>query len=1327
MRNRALTAALAVALAASPAVVGVVASAEAPAPAAVSPPEVPAGFQDLEVIPGLSESTTVAFAPDGTAFLGLKPGVVKAFDYNAATGQYEGWASHTDVISLVNVVHNYHDRGLTGLAVDPQFGTAGHNFIYLNYAYDRDPRDEPRIVPKWGSGGPGYDDCAAPAAMGPPVVTGCVGMTRVSRVPVTKGANGYVASGAEQPLVDLPAGQAACQQFGSHASGDVVFGPDGMLYASAGDGASFDSLDYGQAGNPCADPTNEGGALRAQDIRTSGDPLGIGGTIFRINPDGGQVATGAQANASRIVTYGQRNPWRLTFRPGTNELWSGDVGASGFEEVNRTDMTAFTGPVNLGWPCYEGAYTGLQKNVGWDQLDKPICENLYAAETASPGTVRPPYFSYQTRGSTGPLTPGEHCEQGTSSISGVAFIPTTSTYPAQYRGAMFFNDFARACVWYLAKKANGDPDPASIQPFVQRAESPVQVKVGPGGDLFYVDYGIVDGNVVAGAGGLHRIVYTTGNRQPVAAVTANPSAGPAPLNVSFSAAGSTDPDGDPLTYAWDLDGDGQFDDGTGVTQSRTYSSPGNVTVTVQVGDGRGGSDTESVVVSPGNSPPQITSMSPNASFTWTAGQNVTLSATATDAQETLPDSAFSWSVIIEHCPSVCHTHPLTGGTGKSVSFTTVGHEYPAHLLVTLTVTDSQGLTDIETVQLDPKTVDLTFATNPAGGAMTIAGAGVFSGHTQRFIVNSTVDVSVPDTRTYNGANYSFTSWSDGGARSHSFNAPASGATYTATYARQNRLPSVTVGANPTSGPAPLAVSLTANATDPDGDNAGFTYEWALDGDGVFDDGGGATKSKTYSTAGTRTVQVRVTDTHGGQATGQVAVTVGAAAPNQPPQGIVYASPGDPGPAPLATTFYAQFTDPEGTPLSYKWDLDEDGQFDDGGTAATQPVTFTKVGVNRVYVQVTDADGGQWVAFATLQVLNRNPTVSVSAAPASGNAPLTSTFTATASDPDATALTYAWDLDGNGSYETPTAGTPTASRTFTAAGSYPVGVQVTDADGGKATATTAVSVTVPSGNTPPVLGTVTPASTVRWTAGGRIDYSATATDTQDGTLPSSAFTWTLQKSECATGCSPVQVGSPVTGATGFFTAPALRYPAYLLVTVTAKDSGGLTATRTTRLDPSTVTLRFTSSPSGFDVGATRTAIVGETVTLSAPDTVKQGQKVYRFSSWSDGGARVHTVTAPGSDRTYTATYVRVRQRVTFVTKPGALELRVAGRTRRSGYDGTFDVGDVVRVTAPRRQRLHGVVYEFIRWSDGGARVHGVVVTETATELRAVYKRTRSRQT
>ena len=673
-------------------------------------------------MPGLSEPTAVAFAPDGTAFIALKPGIIKVFEYDAVTGQF----TQTQHFANLDVtVNNYHDRGLTGIAVDPQFGTAGNNFIYVNYTYNRDPRD-PANVPKWGDGDSQYDDCPAPAAMasdGNPALAGCVVDLRVSRLAAVKQPGGWVMSGAEQPLIDLPIGQTACWQFGSHASGDVIIGPDNLLYASAGDGASFDTEDWGQAANPCGDPADEGGALRAQDIKTSGDPLGLGGSIFRINPDNGPAPSGPQANASRIVAYGQRNPWRLAFRPGTQELWSADVGASAWEEVNRVDMATFSSPVNRGWPCYEGGDTDPSPSVftsapvrqpGWDALEKPICESLYNEGTAA---VTPPYFAYPTRGA-GLMTPGEHCEEGTSSISGVAFISTSTaetTYPAAYRGSMYFNDYARGCIWRLGKLPNGDPDPASITPFVQRAETPVSIETGPGGDLYYVDYGIVDGAVVPGAGAIHRIRYTPGNQAPVAAVTANPSSGAAPLTVSFNAGGSADADGDPLTYEWALDGDGVFNDGGGATKSKTYTAPGSVTVRVRVSDGRGGSDTEEVVVSPGNSPPQLTSVSPNASLKWAVGETVSFAATATDAQQALPDSAYTWAVAIQHCPSVCHTHGLQTFQGQRTGdFPAPAHEYPSNLLLTVTVTDNQGLTDTETVQLDPKTVDMTFASSPRG-------------------------------------------------------------------------------------------------------------------------------------------------------------------------------------------------------------------------------------------------------------------------------------------------------------------------------------------------------------------------------------------------------------------------------------------------------------------------------------------------------------------------------------------------------------------------------------------------------------------------------------
>ena len=359
-------------------------------------------------------------------------------------------------------------------------------------------------------------------------------------------------------------------QFPSHASGDVAFGPDGYLYASAGDGASFDTEDYGQAGNPCGDPANEGGSLRSQDIRTSGDPLSISGAIFRINKANGGAPNGSTSNADRIVAFGQRNPWRLTFRPGTSELWSGDVGGSIWEEINRADMSLVHRAGQPRLALLRGPFTGVRSSPAGTRSNKPICENLYAAE-ARPrhraGAVLQLPHPRRRTADAGRELPAGHLV----GLRGSRSSRTTSNYPAEYRGSMFFNDYARGCIWRLGKLPNGDPDPNSIRPFVEAAETPVGIEVGPGGDLYYVDYGIVDGVPTGGAGDIHRITYTTGNRPPVAAVTANPSAGPAPLNVTFNAGGSTDPDGDALTYEWALDGDGVFNDGGGVTKTRTYN------------------------------------------------------------------------------------------------------------------------------------------------------------------------------------------------------------------------------------------------------------------------------------------------------------------------------------------------------------------------------------------------------------------------------------------------------------------------------------------------------------------------------------------------------------------------------------------------------------------------------------------------------------------------------------------------------------------------------------------------------------------------------------
>jgi glucose/arabinose dehydrogenase len=122
-RNRALTAAVAAVLVVTSTTAAVVATADAVAPApAAAASEVPAGFQDVEVIGNISEATSVAFAPSGTAFVAEKPGTIKAFDYDAGTGTWE--TTGGEFANLRSHVNNYWDRGLTGIEVDPQFPTS---------------------------------------------------------------------------------------------------------------------------------------------------------------------------------------------------------------------------------------------------------------------------------------------------------------------------------------------------------------------------------------------------------------------------------------------------------------------------------------------------------------------------------------------------------------------------------------------------------------------------------------------------------------------------------------------------------------------------------------------------------------------------------------------------------------------------------------------------------------------------------------------------------------------------------------------------------------------------------------------------------------------------------------------------------------------------------------------------------------------------------------------------------------------------------------------------------------------------------------------------
>jgi PKD repeat protein/glucose/arabinose dehydrogenase len=732
---------------------------------------VPAGFRDEPVLTGLDHPMVIVYAPNGNVFVAEKRGTIQFYSSPTDT-------TPTLFADLSTNVHNFWDRGLMGLAVDP--GYPARPYVYVTYAYNHVLGD-PAPAPRWPSAdslvppGSPYDDrCPTPPT---PTTDGCVISGRLSRLTV---ANGVMQGGEHVLIEDW------CQQFPSHSLGGLAFGPEGALYVSAGDGASFTGPDYGQRGgtltdtptpvNPCGDPPGgpgdkpsppdaEGGALRSQDLRAPGDPVTLDGTVLRLDPDTGAawpanaLIGSADPNARRIIGYGLRNPFRFTIRPGTSEVWVGDVGFNLWEELDRIS-DPHAAPPNFGWPCWEGDAV----QPAYQPLGLAICQGLTAGEVAAP---------YWTYAHDEAVVQNDGCGTGSSSISGLAFLSTTSGYPDQYDKALFVTDYSRNCIWVLPAGSDGLPNASARMLFANLRRSGTDVTGGatslttdPAGDVVYTDYD---------RGEVRRIHYY-GKVPPVARFTATPTSGPAPLDVHFDAGGSSDPAAGGLTYAWDLDGDGQYDDATGKTTQKTYASVGTTTVGLRVTDVNGSSDMTAVDVAVGNSPPSVHIDAPSPSLTWKVGDQITFSASATDPQDgTLPASAFQWKLVMQHCPSDCHSHLIqtfSGVTGGS--FDAPDHEYPSHLQLSVTVTDANGATAGDSIDLYPKTGVIATSTNPAGIPLALGDiAGVAPKMTA--IVGSIVTVTAPATAQVGEVIWGFRDWSDGGARTHEI-AVASGTT-----------------------------------------------------------------------------------------------------------------------------------------------------------------------------------------------------------------------------------------------------------------------------------------------------------------------------------------------------------------------------------------------------------------------------------------------------------------------------------------------------------------------------------------------------------------------
>jgi glucose/arabinose dehydrogenase len=673
---------------------------------------------------GLTSPVAVEFASTGRVFVSEKAGIIKTYDSIADK-------TNSIALDIRDQVNGSGDRGLLGLAVSPDFSS--DNYVYTLYTFDGLIGDSART-----SDLDNFNNL-------------------VSGKLVRYEWNGSALVNPQLLIWDWPA------QYSSHSVGHLQFGPDGYLYASGGEGANFNAVDYGQiAPNGFGDPTNEGGALRSQDILSTGDPLGLDGTLIRIDPatgagaPGNPLANSSDANAKRVIANGLRNPYRFNFRPGTSEVWLADVGWSAYEEINRFQFNGTT-PRNFGWPAKEG--NGDQS--GYKSANLPLLSGIY---NGSVSTVAP-YFTYNHNNRIDSAASNE--PTGGSSVTGVAFYDA-EIYPYEYWNSMFFADYARKTIYVAKVGQNGLPD-MSTSHLMQTGVPVVEMQTGPEGDVFYVD-------ITAG-----KVVRIT-SKGPKARMSVDQTSGTAPLTVHLDASASSDPDEfDQISFSWDLDNDGAFDDATGPTVTKTYTLRGTYTPKVKVTDLLGLNDIESVTINVDSSSPVPSFNGPTPNRLWAVGQNIKFAGSATDADDgTLSASSLSWKLVLMHAhedsPNTpAHEHEVGSWTGiASGSFTCPDHEYPSWLELRLTATDSDGNSTTISRRLNPNPTTVTIGASTPGVVVAFNDNDYVTPFTRTVIAGSTNTLSLATKQSVNDEDWVFDGWNDLQTNAREYVAPAGG-------------------------------------------------------------------------------------------------------------------------------------------------------------------------------------------------------------------------------------------------------------------------------------------------------------------------------------------------------------------------------------------------------------------------------------------------------------------------------------------------------------------------------------------------------------------------
>jgi cytochrome c len=642
-------------------------------------------FQKVMLNDRPGEPMSLAVLPDGRVLHTSRRGEVRIHD--PRTGLNTLIVNMADEDENPRGLYQHDEEGLQGIAIDPDFEE--NRWVYFYYS--------PRLNTPVDVIGTGINEGNAPENLDAPgererlALFAANANTSYMLLSRFKFRSGDIDISSEQEILRVPVDRGLC----CHVGGQIEFDDDGNLYLSTGDDTNpFQSAAY----TPIDDRPNRNPAFDAR--RTSGNTNDLRGKILRIRvqedgsytvPNGNLFRRGQAGTRAEIYAMGLRNPFRFSVNRRNGDIYLGDYSpdarvpnpARGPQGTGRWMLVR--GPGNYGWPfCMSPDLPYVDFDFATGQsgeefnCNRPINDSPHNTGLRVLPPVLQPDVWYSYPEADFGLFP-ELLEQrggdGIGPMGGPAYdwdreVRSPLRWPRVFDGHPLFYEWTRDYVKvFELSRPNGSRleaihhlfgGPTSANPNVVQ-DNPMDMEFGPEGALYTLEYG--DGFFSENPEAqLARIDFVRGGEYtPVVRVSATPTASTTPpLTVQFSSAGTHDPDGDRIAYAWDFDANGTVDSRQ-ADPTFTYTQRGIYEATLRVTDTSGRSAANSVRIIIGNQAPVVRLTVASTTPPFNFGDTVNFTVTVTDDQP-VDCARVSVAYILGHDQ---HGHPQTSTAGCS--------------------------------------------------------------------------------------------------------------------------------------------------------------------------------------------------------------------------------------------------------------------------------------------------------------------------------------------------------------------------------------------------------------------------------------------------------------------------------------------------------------------------------------------------------------------------------------------------------------------------------------------------------------------------------------